>query len=897
MAVTSGPLTRAFLILALVALLGPGCEVKIREPGPEQAASPAPVAAPAPTAPPSTPAPRKPVTSAIAAKPRPPSEQVAHADWGPLYPVTPEEDAFLDDMEHRMFNYFWNEIYAESGIAIDHTDNRIGKVAATGFELAAVCIGVKRGWISYDEGYTRAFKILDFFWNNPADATDRFVEGQFGLYWHFVDGETGVKKPIDCVAVCDSADFIAGVIVAGQFFRGTPIQQLAQRIYDEVEWDRFVSDDPAGGPGLMSYGWVPLNVSESYFNVDGLLPFNMKGFDDNSMLIYAMALGSDTHPIPNKTWRLYVDSYNIGEYEGFRCVEAGQIFCRQVPQSFIRMSRKRDRKIDYFEDTVFAYLADRAFNMKVNGYPPEVWGLNDCFGKETYTHSAPPGPINNDGTVSSAGFVGAIPHIPRLSLDAMKFIKDKFGDRMWAEYGFTSSLNLKNDFISPLYVGIELGPMIMMVENFRSGLIWNLFMKHRSMKNFVKRADMCGVVDDFELPPEAPPYARWTVDPGEATIGKVRPQRGQFALTIASTSAHVRVAGQLSRNDLLQFHFHKFLSLWTRDLRVASVEAQIDGTPVPLLLAGKLDGATWAHLYFTMPALAATSVLTAVAFEADITGNAPALDNIVLEESADLEAPPQIGDLTASPGRIGTSIQLQWTIPDGGGLDRVSTFVLVSGTSPLQPGAVGSVAERIEIGANGKAGDKHPFTLLTDGKKKRYLSVAAVDEHGHRGPFSAQVECAPNPDPLDLNAYDFENQSLAGWRASSASWNLRVRQFRNAGKATRALEVNFTKEGAWDHLLVDLDPVMVANHRYITMKVAGKVELLGKLWINDQVQSDMERQASTSDTGSTVLRFDTWKAGLSPGDRIRVEKMLLFPEPGKDGAKGLFLVDSVDYAN
>ena len=124
-----------------------------------------------------------------------------------------------------------------------------------------------------------------------------------------------------------------------------------------------------------------------------------------------------------------------------------------------------------------------------------------------------------------------------------------------------------------------------------------------------------------------------------------------------------------------------------------------------------------------------------------------------------------------------------------------------------------------------------------------------------------------------------------------------MRQFRSAGVATRALEVNFAKEGSWDHLLIDLDPVMVANHRYITMKVAGKVEFLGKLWINDQIQSDMEHQASTSETSPTVLRFDTLKAGLSAKDRIRVEKMLLFPEPGKDGSKGVFYIDSVDYAN
>ncbi len=474
---------------------------------------------------------------------RPATEPRAAMDCAATYqPPSPEDEALLDDLQRRIVDYFWTEVFPETGIAIDHTENRVGKVAATGLGLAAICIGVERGWIPREEAYARVLKTLNAFWPDPDNPDDICVDGHFGLFWHFVDGHTGRMKPVDCVAICDSADFIAGVIVAGEYFKGTEIETLAKKIYDRVEWDQFVSRNPDGAPGLMSFGWVPLHVSENYYETDGLLNFNMSGFADNSLLIYPLALGSETHPIPQETWEQYVNTYTLDEYEGHECVFAGQLFSRQVPAAFIPFSRKRDRKIDYFLDTVNAILADRAFNMKENRYPPQLWGLTDAFGKDSYVHSAPPGPIANNGTVGTTAFAGALPHVPALSLEAMHYVREKFGDRVYGKYGFSSTVNAQTGFVSPLYVGIELGPMIMLIENYRSGLIWNLFARSRVMKNFVERAGISGVVDDFELPSEAPPYALWNAEGAIVARSDDRPQHGRFCLAITAHGRRVHPA-------------------------------------------------------------------------------------------------------------------------------------------------------------------------------------------------------------------------------------------------------------------------------------------------------------------------------------------------------------------
>lgn len=865
-------------LAVLAAILVAGCEVRVPQP-------------PKPTSP-AAPVEERAAREAVPAVSAPPAEPACE----PVYGWSTNDEAFLDDLAHREFNYFWKEVFPETGIAIDHTENRIGKVAATGFELAALCVGVQRGWITRDEGYERTLRILNAFWDDPADPADGFVEGQYGLYWHFVEGATGRRMPLDCVAMCDSADFIAGTVVAGEFFKNTPVETLARRIYNGVEWDKFVSLRPDGKPGLLSFGWVPLHVSENYYDTDGLLKMNMVGLSDNSLLIYALALGSDTHPIPQETWEQYVDTYAMGEYAGYSCVRAGALFCRQVPQAFIRFSRKRDRKVEYFLDTVNAILADRAFNVQENGYPDTAWGLTDCFGKESYGHSAPPGPINNDGTIGSTAFAGALPHVPKRSMDAMRYARNTFGDRIYGPYGFTSSFNLKNAFVSPLYVGIELGPIIMMTENVRSGLIWDLFMSAPCMSNFVRRAGMSGVIDDFELPPEAPAYAAWTVDGGRARIADTDPQHGLKCLEMAATGAAVTVTGTLPCNDLMKFHFGNALCLWVRDGNVSSCAARLDGAWVPLVPAGQAQGLGWTQLGFQMPPHSATSQVTGFRMMVDVSGPRPALDNLSLEARPDMEGPERILDLAASPGSVGSSVNLTWTVPGAGGDDGVEKYVVRIRERPPSSSPEQRVMELLPLEAAG--GVERRMVLLRSGRSYS-ISMAALDSHGHLGPFSPEVVAASNPSALNRSAYDFEEGRLdrrIGWGYSN--WVVRIDNGFAAGSGSpRCLRVDYDKGNPWQYMSFALDPQMVFLHRYVAIRVKGRLKILCKLWASDAVQEDMEPRVCNSDTTWTELKFDTWTANLRPADRRDVTQLFLFPAPGQNGARGTFYIDDIRYSD
>jgi hypothetical protein len=802
------------------------------------------------------------------------------------------QQAFLDDLQHRIFDFFWNEYYPETGIVIDHTENRTAKVAATGFGLAAICIGVERGWISYDEGYARAETVLNAFWDDPDDPNDLAVDGQFGLFWHFVDGRTGAMQPVDCVAMCDSADLIAGVLLVEQYFKGTELSDLARKIADRVEWDKFVLENPDGSPGYLSFGWVPPKVSKEYYDFDGLIPYTMSGLADNSLLIYAMALGSQTHPIPQASWEAYVDSFRLDTYAGYECVYVIQLFSRQVPTAFIRFERKQGRKFDYHLDTVNAILADRVFNMRTNGYPPQAWGLTDCFGKDTYVHGAPPGDVHNDGTIGTTAFVGALPHVPELSWDAIRFALERWGDRIWGPYGFRSSYNLLNNYVDPKYVGIELGPMLMLIENYRTGLIWDLFMKSPEMQNFMERAGIVGLVDDFELPVHTPAYAQWSAEPGSLTRTRWRPLHGKWAMELNPKDSRMAVTAHLpADNDLLDYRFARYLSVWLRDAAVQTCLVDLGKGLVPLQAAGAVSATGWRHACFELPVFSDDETLREVVFELTISGKHPALDYVTLVQHQDLEVPLAIKAFKAKTGSIGGMINLSWQAPIETDL---LDYVVLYAEHPFEPDqAAEDVGSTVIPVPRGTVIDNADTRLLRPSGSTNYVAVAARDLRGHVGPFSEVLKVVANPEETNPVVYDFEDGSLDGWFCSSENGELDVVEGMPHGKRSRVLRVDLNKTSAWECIVFDVDAEKLAGHRYLSMDVRGNGELLAKLWIEDYREADIETHSIHTGEEWTTIRYDTLCTGWTLDERRQTRRVILFPDPGKAPLQGTLFIDNV----
>lgn len=809
------------------------------------------------------------------------------------------DDKLLDELEFRLFKYFWQEVFDTTGIAYDHTENAIGKVAATGFELAAVCIGIQRKWISYELGYQRVHRILDSFWDDPEDPDDIYAEGHFGLFWHFVNGDTGKMMPMDCVAMCDSADFIAGVVIAEEFFKGTEIEILARKIMDNIQWDQFVHPDN-GTPGLLSWGWVPKNTIENRMDIDGLLPGGMTFLSDNSLLIYCLALGSETHPIPQQTWEKYLDTMETGEYAGYECAKTGALFCRQVPHCFINFSRKRDRKIEYYLDTVNAILADQAFNIKENGYPPQLWGLTDCFGKNSYGHSAPPGYISNDGTAGTTAMVSALPMLPKLSLDSIRYLLKTFDDRIWQEYGLTSTANAKNNFVSPLFVGIETGPMINMIENYRSGLIWELFMRSRYMQNFIKRAKLSGVIDDFELPPQTPAYAVWKISKGKLQLSTDLPQHGRKCLVIEKAKGSITLEGTLPENDLLDFQFANYLSLYTRDLDRLSCALIINKKKYDLARQQEVSVGSWQQIFFKIPEYTQGAGLRNIIIKAKISGQEPAIDNISCDPEVKIFLPGAITDLKASRGKVSQTVRLTWTAPDNGEGRKVDQYLLAWSKEPIRNYRDLFKAQTRRIMLNiRQPGEQQQQLLYIPGGGKYFFNIISYNEIYHVSPLAAPAELDIDSSAIEADtlAYDFEHTDLKDWFAVEPAIKLSiVNDPSSTDTENRVLRIDYSKSNDWDYIIFPISGDLTEVFRYITMKVRGNTTILGKLWCNDELSQDMNRESFAGDTW-TLIKFDTQVPEQLRNHLAEVKKMLLFVEPGRKNVQGTVYIDDIKFSH
>ncbi len=466
------------------------------------------------------------------------------------------DEELLDEIERRTVAYFWETADPTHGVAIDHqangTDENLGKVAATGFGLVAVCIGVERGWIPRQDGYDRILRTLRLFendhgpdgWVRTGEAGRTRAEGRWGLWFHYVNRKTGRWDGSDCVAICDSSDLVAALLVCRSYFAGTEIAALATRILDNIQWPKFLLRRDEEGRRLFSWGYLPKGGSSWYPGDAGdRLVGKAWGLADNSLLFYFLAMGSRTHPIPVETWRDYVSTMKPGEYGGYHCFEAPQSFCRQVPLGFMGLRGWKSQGVDFFADLANATMAQRQYGIDTGHYDAHLWGFDDCLPAPggPYTHGGPPGKVTDDGTIATAGFAASAPFVPGPVMAAVRSSIERYGTRIFGPYGFTSSLNPDKSFFSPHVVGIEAGPILIALENMRTGFVWRHFMADTVARTAMSRIGFEPVIDDFELPPEASQYAAWSAEGGTIEVAKGLSSSGHHHLRVVHAGGGMRL--------------------------------------------------------------------------------------------------------------------------------------------------------------------------------------------------------------------------------------------------------------------------------------------------------------------------------------------------------------------
>jgi hypothetical protein len=389
--------------------------------------------------------------------------------------LSPEDDAFLEDLSRRSFQYFLDHADPSTGLVLDrarasgeahaegHPSHRIASSAATGFGLTALCVGAARGWVSRAEARRRAQTALRFY---AARAPH-----ERGWFLHWMDAPTGERRWRSEYSSIDTALLLGGVLTARRCFaEDAEVGRLATQVYERVDFRWML----AGHPSLLSHGWRPET---------GFLKSRWDTYSEHLML-QLLAVGSPAHPVPSHAWRAW--SRKRITYDGLTYLSDAPLFTHQFSHAWVDFRGRRETWYpftDYFENSVSATRAHRQFCIDLGrefpGYTPDVWGITASDSARGYVAwGGPPRDPAIDGTVVPCAAGGSLMFTPDITLPALRAMKEKFGERIYGRYGFTDAFNPNSGWTNPDVIGIDLGITLLSAENLRSGRIWKWFMSN-----------------------------------------------------------------------------------------------------------------------------------------------------------------------------------------------------------------------------------------------------------------------------------------------------------------------------------------------------------------------------------------------------------------------------------
>src|SRR6266550_7148823 len=395
-----------------------------------------------------------------------------------------EDQQFLEDLQHRSFNYFWEQADPQTGLvpdrartdgsALDENHRNVASIAATGFGLTALCIAAEHGWITKDEARVRTVNTLRFFAGRAFE--------KHGWFYHWLDAKTGERRWNSEVSSIDTALLLAGVLTARQYFRNDPeIRKLATKIYERVDFRWMLN----GHPLLLSHGWKPET---------GFLKPRWDTYSEDTIL-YLLAIGSPSHSIlPGSWYALWRDRYRYEGRSYFTTIGV-PLFMHQYAHAWIDYRDRREQRgdhIDYFENSISATLAHRAFCMNLShefaGYGPNMWGITASDSAKGYlAWGGPPRDVAIDGTIVPSAPGGSLMFTPDLAATALRTMRDKFGSRVYGRYGFVDAFNPNTSWVDTDVIGINVGIILLSAENARTGTVWRWFMKNREIPRAMQR--------------------------------------------------------------------------------------------------------------------------------------------------------------------------------------------------------------------------------------------------------------------------------------------------------------------------------------------------------------------------------------------------------------------------
>ena len=408
-------------------------------------------------------------------------------------PETLSDDSLMSLVQYRTFQYFWDGAEPTSGAARErfHSDNvypqndkHIVTSGGTGFGVMAILVGIERKFITRQEGYERLNKLVDWLGN-----ADRF----HGAWPHWMNGETGEVKPFspkdDGGDLVETAFLAQGLLCVREYFKNGNDEEKAMaekvdKLWKDIEWDWY----RRGGQNILYWHWSPKNEWAMNFGVEGY---------NECLIMYVLAAASPTHGIPaevyhegwarsggikndpaHKQYDYHLDlKHNDAQQFG------GPLFWSHYSFLGLDPRKLKDKYADYWEHNKNHTLINRQYCIEnpkgFKGYGENCWGLTASYSVNGYSAHHPE---NDLGVISPTAALSSFPYTPGESMKVVRYLYYNLGEKVWGEYGFYDAFSEEHNWYSPRYLAIDQGPAVVMMENHRSGLLWNLFMSAPEIK-------------------------------------------------------------------------------------------------------------------------------------------------------------------------------------------------------------------------------------------------------------------------------------------------------------------------------------------------------------------------------------------------------------------------------
>jgi exo beta-1,2-glucooligosaccharide sophorohydrolase (non-reducing end) len=393
------------------------------------------------------------------------------------------DDQLLTSVQEATFRYFWHYGHPTSGLAREgFEDTDCVTTGGSGFGVMAILVGVERGFVPRSAAAARVLQMLLFL----EDKASRY----HGAWAHWLNGQTGQTIPFsrfdDGGDLVETSFLVEALLTARQYFNGADsaereICRRATRLWEAVEWDWYLGE-PQGEQLL--WHWSPNHAWKMNHRIGG--HFN------ECLITYLLALASPTHPIPascyTKGWIGRDPAQFVNGNSYFGIVQpvgwpmGGPLFFTHY--SFLGFDPRpwRDPCCNYFENNCAISRIHHAYALANpghhTGYGENVWGLTASRGPDGYNAFQP---RDDNGTVAPTAALSAMPYTPRESMAALKHYYHTLGNRLWGDFGFKDAFNLDRNWIERGYLAIDQGPIVVMIENHRSGLCWRLFMANEEI--------------------------------------------------------------------------------------------------------------------------------------------------------------------------------------------------------------------------------------------------------------------------------------------------------------------------------------------------------------------------------------------------------------------------------